>query len=155
MKLEDTCSFEEKLWLPTQLIKKQRHHFANKSPCSQSYSFSSSQVQCESRTIKKAERWRMDASELWCWKRLKSPLVSKEIKPINPKGNQPWIFIGRTDAEVEAPIFFGHLMQRADSLEKTLMMGKIEGKRRRGRQRMRWLESITDSWTWIWANSGR
>ena len=73
-----------------------------------------------------------------------SPLYSKEIKPVSPKGNQPWIFIGRTDAEVEAPIFFGHLMQRADSLEKTLMMGKIEGRRRRGQQRMRWLNGITD-----------
>ena len=62
---------------------------------------------------------------------LESPLDGKEIKPVNPKGNQPRIFIGRTDAEAEAPVF-GHLMQRANSLEKTLMLGKIEGKRRRG-----------------------
>ena len=77
-------------------------------------------------------------------KTLESPLGSKEIKPVNPKGNQPWIFIGRTDAEAEAPIFC-HLMQRADSLEKTLILGKIEGRRRRGQQRMRWLDGITDS----------
>ena len=78
-------------------------------------------------------------------KTLKSPLDSKEIKPINPKGNQPWIFIGKTDdAEAEAPIF-DQLLQRAYSLEKTLMLGKIEGRRRRGRQRMRWLDGITDS----------
>ena len=70
-------------------------------------------------------------------KTLESPLDSKEIKPVNPKGNQPWIFIGRTDAE--AP------MGTADSLEKTLMLGKTEGKRRRGWQRMRWLDSITDA----------
>ena len=66
-------------------------------------------------------------------KTLESPLVNKEIKPINPKGNQSWIVIGRTDVEAEAPIF-GHLMQRANSLEKTLMLGKIESRRRRGWQ---------------------
>ena len=74
-------------------------------------------------------------------KTLESPLDFKKIKLSNPKGNQPWILIGGTDAE--APIFW-HLMQRANSLEKTLMMGKIEGKRRRG-QGMRWLDSITNS----------
>ena len=62
-----------------------------------------------------------------------------------PKGNQSWIFIGRTDAEAEMLQYFGHLMQRTDSLEKTLMLGKIEGRRRRGRQRVRWLDGITDS----------
>ena len=71
-------------------------------------------------------------------------LDSKEIQPVNPKGNQCWIFIGRTDAEAEAPVL-GHLMWRTDSFEKTLMLGKIEGGRRRGRQRMRWLDGITDS----------
>ena len=67
-------------------------------------------------------------------KTLKSPLNCKEIKPVNPEGNQSGIFIGRTDAEAETPILwsFGHLMQRADSLEKILMLGKTEGKRRRG-----------------------
>ena len=77
-------------------------------------------------------------------KSLESPVDSKEIKSVNPKGNQPGIFIGRTDAEAEAPVL-GHLMQRADSLEKTPMLGKIEGRRRRGQQRMRWLDGITDS----------
>ena len=70
-------------------------------------------------------------------------LDGKEIKPLNPKGNQPWIFIGRTDAEAEAPILC-HLMQRADSLEKTLMLEKTEGKRRTGWQTMWWLDGITD-----------
>ena len=64
-------------------------------------------------------------------KTLESPLDCKEIQPVHPKGNQPWVFIGRTDAEAETPIF-GHLMQRVDSLEKTLMLGGIGGKRRRG-----------------------
>ena len=73
-----------------------------------------------------------------------SPLDCQEIKPVHPKGNQSWIFIGRTDAEAEAPVFC-HLMWRADSLEKTLMLGKIESRRRSGRQRMRWLDGITDS----------
>ena len=68
----------------------------------------------------------------------------KEIQPVHPKGNQSWVFIGRTDAEAETQ-YFGHLMRRADSLGKTLMLGKIEGRRRRGRQRMRWLDDITDS----------
>ena len=76
-------------------------------------------------------------------KTLESPLDCKEIQPVHPKGDQSWVFIGRTDAEDEIP-HFGHLVQRADSLEKTLMLGKMEGRRRRGQQRMRWLDGITD-----------
>ena len=96
---------------------------------------------CESWAIKKAECWRTDAFKLWCWRRLmRRPLDCNVIKQVNPKGNQPWIFTGRTDAE--APIF-GHLMW-SDSLEKTLMLGKIEGKRSLW-QRVRWLASNTDS----------
>ena len=73
-----------------------------------------------------------------------SPLDGKEIKPVNSKENQPWIFIGRTAAEA---LIFGHLMRRTDSLEKILMVGKFEGERRRGRQRMRWLEASPTQWT--------
>ena len=73
-----------------------------------------------------------------------SPLDCKEIQPVHCKGDQSWVFIGRTDAEAETP-YFGHLMQRADSLEKTLMLGGIEGRKRRGQQRTRWLDGITDS----------
>ena len=73
-----------------------------------------------------------------------SPLDCKDIQPVHPKGDQSWVFIGRTDAKAETPIF-GHLMQSVDSLEKTLMLGGIGGRRRRGRQRMRWLDGITDS----------
>ena len=75
-------------------------------------------------------------------KTFESPLDGKEIKPVNPKENQPWIVIGRTDAEV--PILC-HLIRRADSLEEALMLGRIEDKRRRGQQRMKWLDGITDS----------
>ena len=76
-------------------------------------------------------------------KTLESPLNCKEIQPVHPKGDQSWVFIGRTDVELKLQ-YFGHLMRRANSLEKTLMLGKIEGMRRGG-QRMRWLDGITDS----------
>ena len=124
---------------PRWCIKKQRHHFANKGPYSPSYGFSSSHVWMWVLGCK--EGW---APENWCFqtvvleKNLESPLDSKEIKPVQPKGNQPWIFIGRTDAEAEAPILW-------PPLEKTLMLGKTEGRTRKGRQRMRWLDGITNS----------
>ena len=96
--------------------------------------------------------WEVDCKEgwalkNWCFqtvvleKTLESPLDSKEIKSVNPKGNQPWIFTGRTDAKA---LKFCRLMQRADSLEKTLLLGKIESRRRKRWQRMRWLDSITN-----------
>ena len=78
-------------------------------------------------TVKKAECQRIDAFELWCWRTFESPLDCKEIKPVNPKRNQSWIFFGRTDAEAEAPILWP-----TNSFEKTLMLSKIEGLRRRG-----------------------
>jgi len=91
------------------------------------------------------ERWTL---KNWCFwtvvleKTLESPLDYMDIKPVNPKGNQSWMFIGRTDAEVKLQ-YFGHLMWRTDSLEKTLMLGKIEGRRRRGWQRMKWFDGVT------------
>ena len=97
---------------------------------------------CERWTIKKAECQRIDAFKLVLEKTLESPLNCMEIKPVSLKGNQSWVFIGRTVAE--APIL-QHLMARTDSLEKTLMLGKIEGRRRRGLKRVRWLDGITDS----------
>ena len=77
-------------------------------------------------------------------KTLESPLDCKEIQPVHSEGDQPWDFFGRTDAKAETPDF-GHLMRRVDSLEKTLMLGGIGGRRRRGRQRIRRLDGITDS----------
>ena len=77
-------------------------------------------------------------------KTLESPLDCKEIQPIHSKGYQPWVFFGRNDAEAKIQ-YFGHLMRRVDSLEKTLMLRGIGGRRRRGRPRMRWLDDITDS----------
>ena len=76
-------------------------------------------------------------------KTLDSPLDCKEIQPVHSEGDQPWDFFGGNDAEAELQ-YFGHLMQRVDSLENTLMLGGIGGRRRRGRQRMRWLDGITD-----------
>ena len=110
MKLKDIYSSEEKLWptyQPRQCIKKQRHYFANKGPSGQSCGFSSSHTWM----------WKLDCEESWVpknrcfWtvvleKTLESPLDCKEIKPVNPKGDQSWIFIGRTDAEAEAPILW-------------------------------------------------
>ena len=77
-------------------------------------------------------------------KTLESPLDCKEIQPVHSEGDQPWDFFGRNDAKAETPVLW-HLMRRVDSLEKTLMLGGIGGRRRRGRQRMRWLDGITNS----------
>ena len=104
--------------------------------------------------------WELDYKQSWALKNwcfrtvvleetLESPLDCKEIPPVHPKGNQSWVFIGRTDVEAEAQhelkLHLGHLMPKADSFEKTLILGTIEGGRRRGWQRMRWLDGITDS----------
>ena len=106
-------------------------------------------------TLRVVLMWELDYKEswvpkTWCFwtvvleKTLESPLDCKEIKPVNQKGNQPWIFIGSTDTEVEAPILWSPDV-KSWLTEKTLMLGKIEDKRRRGQQRMRWLVSVTDS----------
>ena len=100
---------------------------------------------CESWTVKKAEHRRVDAYELWCWRRLLRVLCTARrsnqsiLKEISPENSLEGLML-----ELKLQ-YFGHLMQRADSLEKTLMLGKIEGKRRRGGQSMRWLDGITDS----------
>ena len=100
---------------------------------------------CDSWTVKKAERQRIDAFELWCWRRfLRVPWTARRsnqsmLKEISPGGSLEEL-IWKLKLQ-----YFGHLMQRADSFEKTLMLGKIDGGRRRGRQKMRWLDGITDS----------
>ena len=100
---------------------------------------------CESWTVKKAECRRIDAFELW-WleKTLESPLDCKEIQPVHPKGDSPGCSLEGLMLKLKLQ-YFGHLMQRGDSFEKTLMLGKIEGRRRRGWQRRRWLDGITNS----------
>ena len=129
---------------PRQCIKKQKYHFVNKGLYSQSYCFSSSHVRI----------WQLDQKEgwlpeNWCFqtvvleKTLESPLDCKQIQPVHPKGNQSWIFIERTDAEAETPILWPPDVKNF-SFEKTLMLGKIEGRRKRGWQRMKWLDGITN-----------
>ena len=136
---------------PRYCIKKQRHHFVDKSLYSQSYGFSNSHVWMWE--LDNKEGW---APKNWCFwtvvleKTLENPLDCKEITPVNPKGNQPWIFIGRTDAE--APIIWPH-----DA--KSWLIGKDpERLRARGEGDNRgwdgWMASLTQ-WTWVWANSGR
>ena len=100
--------------------------------------------ECESWTIKKAERRRIDAFELWCWRRLlRVPWTARRSNQSILKEISPGISLEGLMLKLKLQ-YFGHLMQRTDSLEKTLMMGKIEGRSRRGRQRMRWLDGITD-----------
>ena len=123
--------------MTNRVLKKQRYYFMSKVPSSQSHGFSSSHVWMWELNHK--EGW---APKNWCFwtvvlKTLESPLDCKEIKTVNPKGNQSWIFIGGIDAEVETLQNFDHLMQRANPLEKTLTLWKTEGRRRRGQQRMR------------------
>ena len=98
---------------------------------------------CESWTVKKAEHWRIDAFELWCWRRLESPLDGKEIQPVHPKGDQSWVFIGSTDAKTETPILWP-LHVKSWLTGKDSDAGRNWG-RRRGWQRVRWLDGITDS----------
>ena len=97
---------------------------------------------CESWTVKKAECQRIDAFELWCWRRL--PWTARRSNQSILKGISPGISLEGLMLKLK-PQYFGHLMRRVDSFEKTLMLGKIGGRRRRGRQRMRWLDGITDS----------
>ena len=109
---------------------------------------------CESWTIKKAECWRIDAFELWCWRRLlRVPWTARRSNQSILKEISPGCSLEGLMLKLKLQ-YFGHLLWRADSLEKSLMLGKIEGRRRRGWQRMRWLDGITYTWTWVWVDSG-
>ena len=143
MKLKDTCSWKKSSDQPRQHIKKQRHYFANKGPSSQSYYFSSSHVWI----------WDLDYKESWVlknwcfWtvvleKTLESSLDCKEIHQSILQEISPEYSLEGLILKLQ---YFGHLLGRSDSLEKTLMLGRIEGRRRRGQQRMRRLDGITDS----------
>ena len=130
---------------PRQHIKKQRHYFVDKGPSIKAMVFPVVMYGCESWTIKKGECWRIDAFELWCWRRLlRVPWTARRsnqyiLKEISPEYSLVGLML---KLKLQ---YFGHLMWRTDSLEKTLMLGKIEGGRRRGRQRMRWLDGIANS----------
>ena len=130
---------------PRQHIKKQRHYFANKGHIVKAMVFPVVMYGCESWTIKKAEHRRIDAFELWCWRRLlRVPWTAGRsnqsiLKEISPEYSLEGLML---KLKLQ---YSGHLMWRTDSFEKTLMLGKIEGRRRRGWQRMRWLDDIIDS----------
>jgi len=132
MKLKDACSLEEEFDQSRQHIQKQRHYFANKGPSSQGYGFPVVMYGCESWTIKKAERWRIDAFELWYWRRLLRVSWTARrsnqsiLKEISPKYSLEGLMLKLKFQ------YFDHLIRRTDSFEKTLMLGKIEGGRRRG-----------------------
>ena len=145
MKLKDAYFLKENYGQPRPHIKKQRHYFANKGPSSQGYGFSSAHVWM----------WELDCKESWAlknwcfWtvvleKTLERPLDCKEIQPVHPKGDQSWVFIGRTDAEAETPILWPPYA-KSWLIGKDPDAGKVWGRRRMGWQRMRWLGGITDS----------
>ena len=144
MKLKTFTPWEKSYDKSRQQVKRQRYYFANKDPSSQSYGFNSSHMYgCESWTIKKAECWRIDAFELCCWRRLwRVPWTARRsnqsiLKEIDPEYSLEGLMLKLK------LWYFGHLMQRTDSLEKILILGKIEGRRRREWQRMRWSDGIT------------
>ena len=152
MKLKDACSLQEKLW-PTQHIKKQRHHFANKDSSSQSYGFSSSHV-C---------MWELDYKESWTLKNWcfwtvvlkkspESPLDCKEIKPVNPKANQSWIFFGRTDTEVEAPNTSATWCRELTQWKRPWYWERFKAGGEDDRGWYGWMVSPTQ-WTWVWVSS--
>ena len=126
-------------------ILKSRHYFANKVHLVKATVFPVVMYGWESCTIKKAEHWRIDAFELWCWKRLlRVPWTARRSNQSILKGINLEYSLEGLMLKLKLQ-YFGHLIRRTDSLEKTLMLGKIKGRRRRGRQRTRWLDGITDS----------
>ena len=153
MKLKTLPPWKKIYDQPRQHFKKQRHYFATKVRLVKAMVFSVVMYGCDSWTTKKAEHWRIDAFELWCWKRLLriSWTAGKSnqsiLKKIGPEYSLEGLML-KLNLQ-----YFGHLMQRTDFLEKTLMLGKVEGGRRRGRQRWDgWMPSLT-RWAWVWVSS--
>ena len=144
MKLKMLAPWKENYDKLRQRIKKQIHHFANKFHMVRTMAFPVVMYGCESWTIKKAECQRLDAFELWCWRRLSRVSWTARrsnqsiLKEISPEYSLEGLML---KLKLQ---YFGHLMRRVDSLEKTLMLGGFGGRRKRGRQRMKWLDGITD-----------
>jgi len=137
--------WKESYGQPRQHIKKQRHYFVNKGRLVKAMVFPVVMYGCESWAIKKAAHQRIDAFELWCWRRLlRVPWTARRFNQSILKEISPGCSLEGLMLKLKLQ-YFGHLMRRADSFEKTLMLGKTEGRGRRGRQRMRWLAGITDS----------
>ena len=160
MKLKDSCALKGKLTNLESIFKSWDIALPTEVHIVKAMAFSIVMYGCETWTIKKVEHQRIDAFKLWCWRRLlRVPWTSTRsnqsiLKEINPEYSLEGLML-----KIQC---CGHLKWRTNSLQKTLMLGKTEGKRRRGWQRMRWLDSIINSMTWvhlvdpwIWANSGR
>ena len=144
MKLKDTCSWKKSYDQPRQHIKKQRHYFADKGPSIQNYGFSNRHVWMWE-LDHKVEHGRTDAFELWCWRRLLGvPWTARRSNKSILKEISPEYLLEALMLKLQ---YFGQLMWRVDLLEKTLMLGKIEGRRRRGPQRMRQLVASLTQWT--------
>ena len=141
---------------PRQHIKKQRHYIADKGLSSQLWFFPAVMFGCKSWTIMNAEHWRTDAFQLWCWRRLfRVPWKAKRSKSVNSKGNQPWIFIGRTDAEAEAPILWPPGMKN-QLIGKDPDAGQDWTQEEKGEiedKMVGWHHWL--KWTWVSASSGR
>ena len=136
-------------------VEKPRHYSTNKDPYSQGYGLPNVTNCCESWTVKKLECQRIDAFKLWFWRRLLKVLWTTR------RSNQSTLWEIDPEYSLEGLMlklklqYFGHLMWTNNSLEKSMMLGKIEGRRRRGQQRMRWPDCITNQWRWTRSNSGR
>ena len=143
------ASWQESYDKPRQCAEKQKHYFATEVHIVKAMVFPEVTYCCECWTIKKAEHQRIDAFQLWCWRRLlKVPWTARRsnqsiLKEINPEYSLEGLML---KLKLQ---YFGHLMRTDDSLEKSLMLGKIKGRRRRGRQRMRWLDGITNTMNMI------
>ena len=144
MRLRDAFSLEQSYSQPRQHIKKQRRYFANKVCLVKAMVFPVVMYGCESWTIKKAERQIIDAFELWYWRRLlRVPWTARRSNQSILKEISPGCSLEGLMLKLKLQ-YFSHLMRRTDSFEQTLKLGKIEGRRRRRQQRMRWLDSMTD-----------
>ena len=153
MNLKDACFLEGSYDKPRNYIKKQKWHLVDKGPYTSSMVFPVVMYGCESWTIKKAEHQRTVASKLCLQKILETLLNCKEIKPVHPEGNQPWIFIGKTDVETEGPILWppdvkSWLWKRPWCWERLKAKGELGFRGSKGE-----ITSLTQ-WTWIWGNSG-
>ena len=145
MKLKDTCPLEEKLWHLDSILKSRHITLPTKVRLVRAMVFPVLMYGCESWTVKKNECWRIDAFELWCWRRfLRVPWTARRSNQSVLKEISPGCSLEGLMLKLKLQ-YFGHPMRRADSFEKTLMLGKIQGRRTRGWQRMRWLDGISDS----------
>ena len=156
MKSESDCFLAGKLWQTYTCVEKQRHHSSNKDPYSQAMVFPMVMYSCGSWTVKKSESQRIDTFEPWCWRRLlKVPWTPRRSNQSILREVNPEYLLEVLMLKLKLQ-YSGHLMWTVNSLEKSLILGKIERRRRRGCQRMKWLNGHEPTqWTWIWANFRR